>query len=288
MFKGSIVALITPFEKNGRVDEKALRELVNWHIEKGSSGIVCCGTTGESPTLSDEEKIKIFSVCVEEGKGKIPIIAGTGSYDTKKTYLLTKKAKEIGCRGALVVVPYYNKPTQLGILAHFQQISKANLPIIVYHHPGRTGVKILPQTFSLLENIKNIVAIKEASGSILEMQKVKKSCNIPILSGDDNLTFASILAGADGAISVVANIIPDIWKKMINSAIKKQTKIANEINQKYYSLVDAMFLESNPQCVKYALFLMNKCKNIYRLPLLEPSFSNQEKIKQIMRINNCE
>jgi 4-hydroxy-tetrahydrodipicolinate synthase len=284
MFRGSLVALITPFLKDGQIDENALRRLVWWHIENKTDGIVVCGTTGESPTLSDIEKIQIFKICVEEANKKIPIIAGTGSYNTKKSYELTKRAKEIGCDGALVVAPYYNRPTQLGITAHFNEVSKANLPIIVYHHPGRCGINIELDTFSNLEKITNVRAIKEASGSVEFIKKLQKTCQLPILSGDDSLAYASMGAGARGSISVVANVVPDAWSKMINLCLEKKFIEASVINYKNKELVDSMFLESNPQCVKYAAHLLKRCENVFRLPMIEPGFSNKKQIEKVLGV----
>jgi 4-hydroxy-tetrahydrodipicolinate synthase len=283
MFSGSLVALITPFNHLNQIDEKKLRELIDWHIDAKTDGIVCCGTTGESPTLSNEEKIHVYKICVDQAKGKIPIIAGTGTYDTKTSFDLTKKAKEIGVDGCLVVAPYYNKPTQLGILAHFQQISKANLPIIVYHHPGRTGIAIEINTFIALEKIDNIVAIKEASGSVEKMLVIKDKCKLPILSGDDGLTYEMMRFGARGVISVVANIIPQKWKEMVQCCLKGKFESARDINDYYKPLVNAMFLETNPQCIKYGLSLKRNILPKMRLPLIEPSYLVKEHIKQTLQ-----
>ncbi len=285
MFFGSLVALITPFTENNEIDQKALRELICWHIENKTDAIVCCGTTGESPTLSDDEKLEIYKICVEEAKGRITVIAGTGTYNTKHSRELTKKAKELGVDGALIVVPYYNRPTQQGCIEHYKEIAKENLPMIIYHHPGRTGVKLKPETFAELEKIKNVVNIKEASGDFDYAVEIMNHCSIPILSGDDLLTLTLMERGAKGVISVIANIIPNEWKKLTEWCLIDNFDEALRIHNKYESLNKAMLLETNPQCVKYALSLLKKCRSSVRLPLLKPVKSSQEKIYE--EITKC-
>ncbi|KPK32078.1 MAG: hypothetical protein AMS24_05010 [Chlamydiae bacterium SM23_39] len=282
MFKGSIVAIITPFTKDNKIDKKALFDLVEWHIENKSDAIVACGTTGESPTLSDEEKLEIIKICVEASKGRVPVIAGTGTYDTSKSFYLTKKAKELKASGCLVVVPYYNRPTQEGIFFHFKEIAKANLPIIAYHHPKRTGINVELLTFQRLSTIKNIVAVKEASGDLDFIYKLIEISSFPILSGDDSLTFPIMKRGGVGSISVVANVIPNVWKKFVSLLLEKNFKKATFLYKKYEKLVEAMTLETNPQCVKYALYLMKRCNSYIRLPLIKPKNEVKEKIKKAL------
>ena len=283
MFYGSIVAIVTPFDKNNQIDKKALENLVKWHIENGTDAIVCTGTTGESPTLSDEEKVEVLKICIAAADGKIKVIAGTGSYDTKKSCDLTRKAKELKADGALVVVPYYNRPTQEGIIAHYKEIAKVGLPIIIYHHPGRTGVKVDLSSFERLSKIENIVSIKEASGDLSFIEKLIKSSFLPVFSGDDSITVDVMKMGGVGVISVVANIIPSVWKKITDLCLNKNFKEAEILLSKYKPLCDAMFFESNPQCVKYALSLMGKASSYLRLPLLEPSIENKEKINAALK-----
>ena len=286
MFHGSIVALVTPFRCDQKIDEKALRYLVQWHIEKKTDAIVCCGTTGEASTLSEEEKLNIFDICIQEANGKIPIIAASGSNDTKKSVLLTQKAKEMGVSGCLAIVPYYNRPTQLGCLSHFRCIAEIGLPVIVYHHPKRTGTKLLPETFAQLEKIENIVAIKEASSDLSFIEKVQKKCSLPILSGDDILTYSLIEMGAVGVISVVANILPEKWKEFIVLCCKGERKQAFNLHKKFLDINESLSLETNPQGVKFALSLMKKCQLFLRLPLLEPTPFAREKIQQsLARLN---
>ncbi|MBI5346186.1 MAG: 4-hydroxy-tetrahydrodipicolinate synthase [Chlamydiae bacterium] len=279
MFKGSMVALVTPFTEKGKVDEKAFRNLVEWHIFNKTDGIICGGTTGESPTLDDKEKIKLIKTCVEMAKNKCLVIAGTGTNSTQKSLELTAKAKELGVDGALIIVPYYNRPTQQGCIEHFKVLSKANIPLIVYHHPGRTGVKLLPQTFQELQKLSNIVAIKEAAGDMNIAKEIKDKTTLPMLSGDDGLNFDLMKEGCVGVISVLGNVIPKELKQMISYCLEKKFDEAKKIHEKYLPLTKSLFLETNPQCVKYALFLMNKCKAGMRLPLIEPSDPVKDKIK---------
>jgi 4-hydroxy-tetrahydrodipicolinate synthase len=286
MFRGSLVALVTPFTTAGEIDEKALENLVEWHIQEGTDGIVCTGTTGEAPTLSDEEKIRVISICKKVAKNKTLVIAGTGTYDTKKSVKLTQKAKELGVDGCLVVVPYYNRPTAAGCIAHYQEIAKVGSPIIVYHHPGRTGISLSPETFSLLEKIPNIVSIKEASCSLDVVNAIQAKCTLPILSGDDGLTAAIMELGGVGVISVVANVIPKFWYKLTKYGLEKNYAEAKAMIKEKEELIKTLFLETNPQCVKYALHLMGKCSPCMRLPLLEPSESVKQKIKDVLQKEN--
>ena len=282
MFKGSIVALITPFNNKGNVDLGFLKELILWHVKCKTDGIVLCGTTGESPTLSDQEKIQIFRAVTKVGKGKIQIIAGTGSYSTQKTILLTQKAKDIGVDGALVVVPYYNKPSLSGIIKHYEEISKIKLPLILYHHPKRTGTQISIEALLNMQKMPYISAIKEASGDLEFNLKLLEKSTKNILSGDDALIVSVMKKGAKGSISVLANIIPCQWKEITKLCFENRFDEANKKINFYKPLIEAMFLESNPICVKYALSLMKKCLNIIRLPLMKPSFANQRKIKKVL------
>jgi 4-hydroxy-tetrahydrodipicolinate synthase len=218
MFKGSLVAMITPFTESGEVDEKGIKELVEFHIKNGTNGIVPCGTTGESPTLSHEEHKKVIDITIEAVAGRVPVIAGTGSNSTREAFDLTSHAKEAGADGALVVVPYYNKPTQKGLYMHYKKLAEEiNIPIIVYNVPSRTGVNLLPETLAKLAQLKNIVAVKEASGNLDQMTQIVELCgdNIVLLSGDDKLLLPVLSIGGKGVISVVANIIPQDVSDMV-------------------------------------------------------------------------
>ncbi len=282
MFKGSMVALVTPFKEDGSLDENALRKLINWHVEAKTDAIVLTGTTGESPTLLDEEKFKIYEIAVSLAKKKIQIIAGTGTYSTKKTKFLTKKAKEIGVDGALVVVPYYNKPPVDGLIKHFEEVAKENLPIILYHHPGRTATKLSIDTFIKLQKIDQILAIKEASGSLDIAKQLVSKTRFDVLSGDDLLTIDMMKLGAKGVVSVVANVIPKDFKMITDRCLDKNFEEAKKIFDKHKHLMEAMFLQTNPICVKYALSLMEKCRARLRLPLIEPSQANRAIIKSFI------
>jgi len=278
-----MVALITPFNKDESVDLRALKKLIRWHLENKTDAIVLCGTTGEAPTLTDEEKLQIFELAVDLAKNKMKIIAGTGTYSTKKTINLTKKAKEIGADGVLVVVPYYNKPSREGIFKHYEEVAKIDIPIILYHHPMRTGTKLNLQSFMQLQKIKQIVAIKEASGSLDVAKELLKNTTFNVLSGDDNLIIPMMQIGASGIISAVANIIPKQFKEINDLCLRNEFEKAQNIYLRYKNLIENMFLETNPLCIKYGLSLMNKCSSIMRLPLIEPAVKNQEIIRQTMK-----
>ena len=279
MFKGSMVALITPFKKHGSLDEKALENLINSHIAAKTDALVLSGTTGEAPTLLDEEKLRIFEIAVKLAKNKTKIIAGTGTYSTEKTVYLTQKAKDIGVDGVLVVVPYYNKPPIDGLIKHFEEIAKVKIPIILYHHPGRTGTKLSIDSFIKLQKIDQIVAIKEASGSLEFAKELINKTRFDVLSGDDPLTIEMIKLGAKGVISVIANIIPEISKKINDLSLKGEFEEAQNIYDEHKDLILSMFLETNPICIKYALSILNHCESNLRLPLIEPRVSVREKIK---------
>lgn len=278
MFKGTIVALATPFDERGEVDWEKLVELIEWQIHSSIDGIVLCGTTGEAPTLSEEEQVKIFQIGVLTAKGRVPIIAGTGSYCTRSTLELTKRAKEAGVDGALVVLPYYNRPTAEGCLEHFKEISKAELPLIVYQHPGRTGVKLSVQALARIAELPLVVGIKEASCDLDYAVDLMQLTEKAIFSGDDTLTLALMAVGAVGVISIVANLIPREWKLLTTLLLLDQYEEGRELFYRYYPLAKAMVLETNPQCVKFALQAMGKCSHRLRLPLVEPQKATQEKI----------
>jgi len=282
MFKGSIVALVTPFT-NGKVDKENLRELVEFQITNGTSGIVPCGTTGESPTLNNDEHHEVIKICVEAANKRVPIIAGTGSNSTAEAIDLTKHAVESGADGALIVTPYYNKPTQKGLYLHFKAIAESvNIPILLYNIEGRTARNIETETVAKLANdCKNIIGVKEASGSLEQAEAVRKACgdHFIILSGDDALTLPMMELGGVGVISVVANIVPADVTAMINAFNASDKQTANAINAKLKPLVKAMFIETNPVPVKAAMGLLGKCAPDVRLPLCEMDEDNIEKLK---------
>jgi 4-hydroxy-tetrahydrodipicolinate synthase len=285
MFKGSMVALVTPFSTSGgnnsKVDERALKELVEFHIKNGTSAIVPCGTTGESATLSYEEHDKVIELTIEFAKGRIPVIAGTGSNSTEEAIILTRHAKDAGADASLQVSPYYNRPTQKGLYLHFKAIAEAvDIPIILYNIASRTGVNIEPETFAKLAGIKNIIGVKEASGSLEQMSRIRKLCpkEFLLISGDDALTLPVLSIGGAGIISVVANIIPRDVAQMCASFEKGNIKKAEELHYKMLPLIKAMFIETNPIPVKTAMGLMKMMNPDMRLPLCEMLPENKEKL----------
>ncbi len=280
MFKGSMVALVTPF-KNGALDEKALKELVEFHIKNGTTALVPCGTTGESATLSYEEHDRVIELTVQFAKGRIPVIAGTGSNSTEEAIMLTKHAKSVGADASLQVSPYYNRPTQKGLYLHFKAIAEAvGIPLILYNIASRTGVNIEPETFAKLAEVKNIIGVKEASGSLEQMSRIKKLCpeDFLLISGDDALTLPVMAIGGVGIISVVANIIPRDVANMCESFMKGDIKKAEELHYKMLSLIKAIFIETNPIPVKTAMGLMKMIDPEMRLPLCEMLPENKEKL----------
>jgi 4-hydroxy-tetrahydrodipicolinate synthase len=285
IFKGSMVAIVTPF-KNGSLDEKALKNLIEFHIKNGTSAIVPCGTTGESATLTYEEHDRVIEKTIEFINGRIPVIAGTGSNSTDEAIALTKHAKKAGADASLQVSPYYNRPTQKGLYLHFKAIAEAvDIPIILYNIASRTGVNIEPETFAKLAQIKNIIGVKEASGSLEQMARIKKLCpkNFLLISGDDALTLPVMAIGGVGIISVVANIIPRDLADMCAAFEKGNQKKAEELHYKMLNIIKSMFIETNPIPVKTAMGLMKLCDPEMRLPLCEMLPENKEKLVNAMK-----
>ncbi|MDP2654567.1 MAG: 4-hydroxy-tetrahydrodipicolinate synthase [Candidatus Omnitrophota bacterium] len=282
MIGGSIVAIATPF-KNDKIDEKRLKELVAFQIKNGTNGIVPCGTTGESPTLSYDEHNHVIDICIEAAKGRVPIIAGTGSNSTSEAVMLTKHAARAGANAALVVSPYYNKPTQEGLYQHFKAIADSvKIPVILYNIAGRTAVNIEPSTVARLANdCTNIIGVKEASGSLDQMQMIKHLCppNFILLSGDDTLTLPILSIGGAGVISVAANIIPQDIAKLIHLYRSGHLKEAQKMHYRMLPLFKALFLETNPIPVKTAMGIMGLCSEGLRLPLCPMSGQNRAKLK---------
>jgi len=267
MFSGSLCAIITPF-KGGTIDEESLKKLVEFQIENGTRGIVPCGTTGESATLSHEEHRHVIDIVLKQSDGRVPVIAGTGSNSTNEALELTRYAKEDGAAGALLITPYYIKPTQEGLYRHYRRIAdEVELPQILYNVPGRTGVSIHPETVERLSSHPNIVAIKDATGSLDYASEIRSRCDLTILSGNDSLNLPLLSIGAKGAISVAANVIPDLVSSMIDSFLSGKPEEAGEIHRRIFPLVKALFVETNPIPVKGALEMMGKISGEIRMPL---------------------
>jgi len=285
MFKGSIVAIVTPF-KNGKVDEKALGDLIDWHIGQGTNAIVPCGTTGESATLDYEEHHRVIRFTVGAVNKRVPVIAGTGANSTDETIMITREAKKSGADGALVVAPYYNKPTQEGLYRHYKAVAAAvKIPIVLYNVPGRTAVNILPATVARLAEIRNIVALKEATGDMKQVSEVIRLCGnkIVVLSGDDFTTLPLMALGGKGTISVSANVAPKLVSQMCALWEKGRFDEARKIHYRLEPLNAAMFIETNPIPVKTALAFMGKIKEEFRLPLCEMAPANREKLKKVLK-----
>jgi 4-hydroxy-tetrahydrodipicolinate synthase len=278
MFKGSMVAMVTPF-KGGKLDTAGVRDHAAFLLENGSDALVPLGTTGESPTLTVDERAEVLRAVVKAAKGKAPVVAGTGTNDTRTTIELTRAAAGLGADAVLVVTPYYNKPSQEGLFRHFEAVAAATkLPVCLYNVPGRTSVNLLPETVARLAKIRTIAAIKEASGSTDQAAKIRSLCGITVVSGDDALTLAMMEAGATGVISVAANVIPRAIADLCSSPGDK----AKALHDRYVPLMDALFIETNPVPVKTALRLMGRGTGEVRLPLCEMSQANEEKLRRIL------
>ena len=285
MFKGSFTALITPF-KNGNFDEASFRSLIDFQLDSGTHGLVPTGTTGESPTLSHEEHIKIVEICIEQANKKTPVIAGTGSNSTEEAVYLTKHAEKAGADAALVVTPYYNKPSQEGLLQHFTKIANSvEIPIVIYNIPGRSIVDMSNETMSKLFNINNIVGVKDATGDIPRVYFTKNDVGSEynMLSGDDATTLAFMAYGGHGAISVTSNIAPKLCSEFHSLCMDKKFHEASIINDKLMPLHRALFLESSPGPVKYAASKLSLCSSEVRLPVTSISDSTKKIIDVAMR-----
>jgi 4-hydroxy-tetrahydrodipicolinate synthase len=284
MFKGAIVAIVTPF-KNGQIDEEALRDLIEFQIVNGTDGIVPCGTTGESATLSHEEHDRVIEITINAVKKRVPVIAGTGSNSTAEALRLTAHAYKAGADAALIVCPYYNRPTQEGLYQHFKTIAEnVPIPIMPYNIPSRTGVNLMPEMVAKLSKIKNIVGIKEASGSIKQMSDIIDLCgeDFAVLSGDDIFTLPLLAMGGAGIISVVSNVVPSDMAGLVDAFDAGDIARAKKLHHKMSALIEALFIEVNPVPVKAALALMGKIKYEYRLPLCKMAEANFEKLKKVM------
>ena len=285
MFEGSFVAIVTPF-KNGEVDASALRELIEFHILNGTNGIVPCGTTGESATLSHAEHEEVIRISVETCKGRIPVLAGTGSNATQEAIELTLRAQKIGADGALLITPYYNKPTQEGLFQHFSAVAKeTDIPIILYNVPSRTSINMLPSTVARLSSVNNIVGIKEASGSLVQVSEIIDLCgpDFEVISGEDPLTWPILAIGGKGVISVTANLVPNKFAKLVDAARTGDVETAKALHYELLKLNDIMFVETNPIPVKSALALMDRIQNEFRAPLCPPSEESLSQLKAVLK-----
>jgi len=288
MFKGSIVALITPF-KNNKLDEDCYISLINYHLKNDTAGLVPAGTTGESPTLSHEEHERVIELCVKESKGKIPVIAGTGSNSTEEAVSLTKYAEKVGANAALVVTPYYNKPTQEGLYQHFKSINdNCSIPIIIYNIPPRSVVDMSVDTMSRLFELKNIIGVKDATGDLnrVDQQRKKMGPDFIQLSGEDGTALDFNLRGGVGCISVTANVAPKLCSEFQEASIAKNNSNllakAKLINDKLMPLHKSLFIESSPSPVKYAASLLNLCSDDVRLPLVKITDETKKAVKSAM------
>ena len=284
-FQGSIVALVTPF-RHGKIDEPKVKELVEVHVKSGTDAIVPCGTTGESPTLSHDEHRHMVELTVAAAAGRIPVIAGTGSNSTAEAIDLTKHAERAGAQGALVVNPYYNKPTQEGLYRHFRAVADATaLPILVYNIQGRTAVNVETDTMArLARDCPTIVGVKEASGSLDQMSQVIRACGpeFSVLSGDDNITLPLLAIGGRGVISVIANLVPRETSEMVHAALDDDWKRARELHYKLFPLARAAFLETNPIPIKEAMAMVGILEPEFRLPMCRMGDANREKLRAIL------
>ena len=287
IFKGAFTAIVTPFKEDGRLDEKALKALVEFQIKNKIDGIVPCGTTGESPTLDYEEHHKVIKIVVDASNGKVPVIAGTGSNSTKEAVEMTRKAADAGADASLQVCPYYNKPTQEGLYRHFSEIAKSvDIPIIIYNIQSRTAVNLETATLArLAKEHSNIVGVKEASGNMPQMMEVISSLpkNFSVLSGDDILTLPLMSCGGHGVISVASNIIPNEIHNLTECALNGDFKKAEELHYKYLPLFKGIFIETNPIPIKAALAMKGMIKENYRLPMCEMKAENKEKLRKILK-----
>jgi 4-hydroxy-tetrahydrodipicolinate synthase len=283
-FRGSITALITPF-RDGKVDEAAFRRLVDWQIAEGTHGLVPVGTTGESPTLSHDEHMRVVALCIEAAKGRVPVIAGAGSNSTAEAVMLTRHAKEAGADAALIVAPYYNKPTQEGLYLHYKTIAGAvDLPIIVYNIPGRSVVDISVETMARLAKLPNIVGVKDATANLARASQQRGAIgnDFVLLSGEDGTSLGFMAHGGHGCISVTSNVAPKLCSRFQEACLKGDFAAALAIQDQLMPLHDALFVESSPGPVKYAASLLGLCVPDTRLPLAPITEATKAKVKAAM------
>ncbi|MDH4300657.1 MAG: 4-hydroxy-tetrahydrodipicolinate synthase [Nitrospira sp.] len=285
MFTGSLVAIVTPF-RQGKIDERALAELIEWQIANGTNGIVPCGTTGESATLSHDEHNRVIELTVEVVHRRVPVIAGTGSNSTEEAIALTRHAKQAGVDAALLITPYYNKPTQEGLYRHYKAVAEAvDLPLVLYNIPGRTGVNMLPATIARLSAIQTIMGVKEGSGSVQQASDIVQLCGdrLTVLAGDDSLTLPMMAVGAKGVITVTANIMPVEMASLVKAFTDGKIEVARRLHFKLSPLFAALFYETNPIPVKEALGLMGKIDPELRLPLCSMGQDTREKLVRVLK-----
>ncbi len=288
-FKGCYVAIITPFNENGKIDEESLRKHVNFLVDKGVAGIVPCGTTGESATLSWEEHNSVIDIVINEANGRVKIIAGAGSNNTAESISAAKHAQKSGADAILCITPYYNRPTQEGLFQHYKSIaSNVEVPIVVYNVPGRTGTNLLPETLERLCELPSIVAVKEASGNVSQISEIHRRCKdrLHILSGDDALTLPILSIGGTGVISVVSNIVPEKMCKMIDAFFAGDFAMALQIHEELLPLSSAMFLETNPIPVKTAMNILGFTGGTFRLPLVSMNERNKQELINVLKRYN--
>ncbi|PYO07333.1 MAG: 4-hydroxy-tetrahydrodipicolinate synthase [Candidatus Rokuibacteriota bacterium] len=285
-FQGSFVAMVTPF-RNGKVDEAKLRELVEFHITHGTDGLIPCGTTGESPSLSHDEHRRVVELVIEAARGRIRVVAGTGSNSTAEAIDMTRHAERAGATGALVVNPYYNKPTQEGLYRHFRAVAESvAIPILLYNIQSRTAINVETDTMArLVRDAKNIVGVKEASGSLDQMSQVIAACgpDFSVLSGDDNITLPLLAIGGSGVVSVIANIVPRETADLVHAALEGDWKRARDLHYRLFPLARAAFLETNPIPIKEAMALAGMLEPEFRLPMCRMSDANREKLRTILK-----
>ena len=285
MFTGCGTALVTPFRHDESVDEEALRRLVRRQIDAGINFLVPCGTTGESPTITLEEHLRVVEIVLEEARGKVPVLAGAGGYYTREVIELAVELERLGVDGILSVTPYYNKPTQEGLYQHYRAIASAiHIPILVYSVQGRTGVNVEPSTLARLARIENIVGVKEASGNIAQMAAILNEVpsDFTVLSGDDAITIPLMALGGRGIISVASNEIPREMTELAQACLRGDFEAARAIQKRYFALMSVNFVESNPIPVKAALALMGLLEPVYRLPMVPPSEANLARIEKVL------
>lgn len=285
MFTGCGTALVTPFRRDLSLDEETLRKLIRRQIQAGINFLVPCGTTGENPTLTRAEHLRVVEITLEEAKGKVPVLAGAGGYHTQEVVELARDLEHMGVDGILSVTPYYNKPTQEGLFQHYQAIAKAvRLPIVVYSVQGRTGINVEPATLARLAQIENIIGVKEASGNMTQMANVVHETppGFLVLCGDDSIALPLIALGGRGLISVVSNEIPGEMTQLIQACLKNDFETARRLQAKYLPLMNVNFVESNPIPVKAAMGLMGLLEPVYRLPMCPPSPANQSRIENVL------
>ncbi|HSU32441.1 MAG TPA: 4-hydroxy-tetrahydrodipicolinate synthase [Bryobacteraceae bacterium] len=286
MFTGCGTAIVTPFRQDQSLDETALRALVNRQIEAKIDCLIPCGTTGESPTLTHEEHLRVVEITVQEARGRVPVLAGAGGNNTEKVVPLIRELKELGVSGILSVTPYYNKPTQEGLYQHYKRLAEASsLPLVIYNVPGRTQVNVEPATLARLAEIPNIVGVKESSGNIAQISNIlaRVPGSFTVWAGDDVVALPAIALGARGVISVVANEIPAEFGELARAAVRGDFAKARELQRKYHPLIDINFVETSPGPVKFAMAQMGLLQPVWRLPMVPPQQASQEKIEAVLQ-----